>query len=126
MSDQFDAVSGVAFPFAIDALTGRVATSIGTTKVREDIRVLLGTRVGERPLNREFGTRLRSFVQESDDDVLRAIIADEVAVAFLRWEPRVLVTEAVAAPRTVDGEVRVDVRYRHLLDGTAGEIGVRL
>jgi uncharacterized protein len=116
--DPLAEVAGPAFPFRIDPVTGRVAISRGTTKVREDVRVLLATRTGERPLQRDFGTRLRSFVQEPDNDVLRDIIRDEVALSFLRWEPRVLVTNAETLP-TPDGDVRVAIDYRHVLDASA-------
>jgi uncharacterized protein len=116
--DPLAEVAGPAFPFRIDPVTGRVAVSRGTTKVREDVRVLLATRTGERPLQRDFGTRLRSFVQEPDNDVLRDIIRDEVALSFLQWEPRVLVTNAETLP-TPDGDVRVAIDYRHVLDASA-------
>ena len=53
-----DIARGPAVPFRIGA-DGRVAMTEGTDKVRQNLRVVLATRLGERPMLRDFGTRSR-------------------------------------------------------------------
>lgn len=102
---------GPAFPFRIDPQTGGVAWSGGTEKVREDLRVLLGTRLGERPMLREFGTRIHTLVHEPADDVTADLLRKQAHEAVLRWERRVIVTRAELA-RT-DAELRLVLTYVH-------------
>jgi phage baseplate assembly protein W len=131
MSSIVDKVGGPAFPFRIDPATGRVATAEGMDKVRQNIRVLLATRRGERPLEREFGTRLPALVHEPDDELLGDLVREEVASALVRWEPRVLgvdarlVRDGTGGP-SADGEVHVVVSYRHTLEPVAGQTTVPL
>jgi uncharacterized protein len=127
MSTIVDAVSGLAFPFRVDPATGRMATASGIEKVRHNIRFLLATRTGERPLEREFGTRLPSLVHEPDDDFLADLVREEVAAALLRWEPRLLAVDArLEREAETDGEVRLQVAYRHTLEPVAGQATVVL
>ena len=55
-------VTGMAFPFRIDPRTGGVAWAVGADKLRQNIRVLIGTRHGERPMLREYGNLSSAFV----------------------------------------------------------------
>jgi phage baseplate assembly protein W len=57
-------IRGMSFPFRIDPVSGRVAMSEGRTKIQQNVRLILGTRIGERPMLRDFGTRLPSLVHE--------------------------------------------------------------
>ncbi len=89
-----DDVGGMAFPFRIDPQTGGVAWAFGQAKIQQNIRILLGTRQGERPMLREYGTRLGALVHEPNDDVLVDLVRTQAQQALLQWEPRVLVTGA--------------------------------
>ena len=91
---SFDDVRGLAFPFRIDPETGRIAMSGGDDKIRENVRLILGTRLGERPMLRNFGTRIRSLVHDPNDDVLADIAEKQAREALLRWEPRIVVTDS--------------------------------
>ncbi|HMS14348.1 MAG: GPW/gp25 family protein [Microthrixaceae bacterium] len=115
-----DSISGLSQPFRVDPTTGRLATTSGAAKIDQDIAVLLATRIGERPLQRSFGTRLRSLVQQPLDDVLIDAIPEEISAALLQWEPRVLVTGAEVSVEHRDGApvTRVHVRYRNIVDSS--------
>ena len=58
MSGGLDGVRGTAFPFRIDPGTGRVAMTDGEAKIGDNIRLVIGTRLGERPMLREVRLRL--------------------------------------------------------------------
>ncbi|WP_432949918.1 GPW/gp25 family protein [Kribbella sp. CA-253562] len=103
--------SGAAFPFRIDPRTGGVAMSGGDQKIRDDLRVLLGTRLGERPMLRDFGTRIHALVHEPDDDVTADLLRKQAHEAVVRWERRIVVTRAVLERR--EGELRLVLGYVH-------------
>jgi phage baseplate assembly protein W len=126
MTSALDGVAGPSFPLRIDA-SGGIAFTTGIAKVQEDIRVLLGTRVLERPLAREYGTRLRSFVQLPDDDVLADLARGEVQQAIVRFEPRVVVTKADVERHDDQGEQTwVRVEYMHVHEPVLGSAEIPL
>jgi hypothetical protein len=87
------AIRGPAIPFAIDPETGGVAMRSGRDKLAQNVRLILATRLGERPLNRDFGTQLRALVQEPNDGSLGALLVRQVREALVQTEPRVLVAD---------------------------------
>jgi phage baseplate assembly protein W len=91
-----DPVRGAAFPFRIDPATGGVAITSGHDKVMQNVRVLLATRLGERPLERDFGTRLPGLVHDPNDEVVVDIAVQQAREAIMRWEPRVIPAEVTA------------------------------
>jgi len=61
---MLDDVRGFGFPFRIDSKTGGVAWGEGTDKIRQNVSVILNTRLGERPMLREFGSRAGGHLTE--------------------------------------------------------------
>lgn len=106
MSDE---IRGMSFPFRIDPATGRVAMSSGRAKIQQNVRIILGTRHGERPMLREFGTRLPSLVHEPNDAALAALAENHAREMLLRWEPRILVTDSRVERH--EGELVVRLTY---------------
>ncbi len=85
---------GPSIPFRIDPTTGSAAWSGGADKIREDVRLLLSTRLGERPMLRDYGSNVSALVHEPDDDVTADLLRRQAHEAVVRWEPRVVVTRA--------------------------------
>src|SRR5262245_46137370 len=100
--------AGVSFPFRIDPRTGGIAVSAGADKLRENVVHLLLTRIGERPMLREYGGGVTQLFQENIDDGLIAIAQHQIAKAMLRFEPRVLPQE-VSVVETEPGTLRLRV-----------------
>jgi hypothetical protein len=95
--------------------------------VRDSIRVILSTRPGEQLMRPEFGGGLAGFLHEQNTVVTRRRIRDRVAESLAKWERRIEVERIEVAE--VDGEpsqLRVDIAYRLLRDGTPGHIGVSI
>ena len=88
-------IQGPAFPFTIDPATGGVAWSSGTKKLAENVRLILMTRQGERPMNRNFGTNIHSLVHEPNDGALGRLIARQARDTLMQLEPRIVVTDVV-------------------------------
>lgn len=86
-------VFGPSFPFRIDESTGGVACAGGDAKIAENVRIVLSTRHGERPMSREFGTTLHQLVHEPNDGALGRLITKQARDALMRLEPRIIVTD---------------------------------
>ena len=68
---------GLSFPFRFDRRSGSPQVSSSTSDdhehIKESIRQILGTRIGERFMRPDFGSRLHELVFEGNDAVLRGI-----------------------------------------------------
>jgi phage baseplate assembly protein W len=115
---------GPSVPFRIDPRTGSAAFSDGADKIREDLMLLLGTRQGERPLLREYGSNVTALVHEPDDDVTADLLRRQAHEAVIRWEPRVVVTRA-QIDRSGD-ELRLLLTYVHADAPVTGQLIVPL
>jgi phage baseplate assembly protein W len=113
-------VKGVAFPFSIDPATGGVAWAVGRDKIRQNLRLILGTRLGERPMLRDYGSRLASLVHDPNDDVLADLAETQAKEALIQWEPRVLVTST--SVDQAEAELRLRVNYVYTNEPVSGQI----
>jgi uncharacterized protein len=121
-----DDIHGPAFPFRIDPQTGRVAMATGQAKLRQNVSIILGTRHGERPMLREFGTRLHALAHEPNDEVLGELLQDQARRALLQWEPRILVTGARVTQGQEQGEIEIRLQYTHVTEPVTDELIVAL
>jgi Bacteriophage baseplate protein W len=103
-----DEPAGPAFPFRIDPLTGRVATSAGPEKLRENLKHLLLTRIGERLMVREYGGGVTQLLHENVNDALVTVAQHQVGRAIIRFEPRVLPQAIAVVPRGAEVFIRVE------------------
>jgi hypothetical protein len=100
--------AGVAFPFRLSA--GRLEGTAGAAKLAEDLRHLLATRTGERPMLRSYGGALHHYRQAPNDATLRALFRHEVEQAIRVFMPEI----RLVAPVGVAGRedlVRVTIHY---------------
>jgi phage baseplate assembly protein W len=117
---MIDDIAGPAFPFRIDPVSGGVAWAAGRDKLRQNVRLVLGTRSGERPMLREYGTRIHSLVHDPNDEVLVELLRTQAQQALLQFEPRVLVTQTQIVQ--ADGEVRMQLNYTHTTEPVADQL----
>jgi len=60
--------------------------------IKSSIRMILGTHIGERVMNPEFGSRLKEVPFDPSDTATDILIEQYVVEAISRWEPRVEIT----------------------------------
>lgn len=94
--------SGWASPARVTG-SGEAELEAGVEKVRQSIRLILGTRRGERLMRPDFGAGLEDFAFEPISTTTAALVKHRVETALIHWEPRIDVDE-----------VRVDVTDRRL------------
>lgn len=89
--------AGWAFPLGVSP-NGAIATSTGTARLEQAMRLILGTHLGERPMRPLFGSLLRDFLFAAVSEETGREIAAEVARAIESCEPRVVVDHVDAVP----------------------------
>ncbi len=120
---------GLRFPFGFTQRSGGAQISATTSAehahIHESIVQILGTRIGERFMRPEFGSRLKDLVFEPNDEVLKGLVRHYVIEAIERWEKRVYVTGVSfdESPLTIDQNVLlVRVAYRVISSQVEGNL----
>ena len=89
MADENFLGRGAAFPFDVNAATGRIETAEGKQSVKESLFLILKTTLGERLLRSDFGTNLNNYafmdINPTNMQMLRREIINQIA----RCEPRI-------------------------------------
>ena len=90
---------GISFPLETQS-NGQIAVAKDRQKIRQSIRLILGTAKGERIMRPEFGCGVHDLLFEPDSASLRGLVAHEVQTALVEWEPRIRVdsVSVVTAP----------------------------
>jgi len=81
---------GIAFPPNVGA-DGRVAFSESSENIREAIKIILMTELGERINLPAFGAGLGRFLFEPNTATTRGQVEDRIVKALTTWEPRIAV-----------------------------------
>jgi phage baseplate assembly protein W len=120
---MIDDIAGFAFPFSIDPASGGVAWSSGADKLKQNVRLILGTRYGERPMLRDYGSRLHSLVHDPNDQILSELLKSQAQEALL-FEPRIMVTQTQVIQQ--EGEVRLLLNYTYTTEPIADQLSIPL
>ena len=102
---------GWAFPFHFDPSNGAVAYSEFEENIRQNIMIIIGTRVGERQMNYEFGCRIHELLFAPSNSSTARQAAKFVEMALERWEKRIQVLN-VNAGFDPSGAIMVQISYR--------------
>ncbi len=115
---MLDDIRGIAFPFRIDPQTGGVAWAAGDQKIRQNVMLIIGTRRGERPMLREFGSQLHGLVHNPNDQVLADVLRTQARNALLQWEPRVIINDALVTQ--TEDSLHLRLSYFHTNEPVSG------
>lgn len=104
--------AGFRWPLNVDEGRG-VALSSAERNIAQAIRLLLGTRPGERRRRPGFGCRIHEFVFAPNNLQTRQSIRDAVLQSLIRWERRIedISVDVTTDPRDID-HLEVDIRYK--------------
>jgi phage baseplate assembly protein W len=79
---------GWAFPLQIDP-EGEIAMASFEDDIRQAIRIIIGTALGERVMRPDFGGGLKRLVFEPVNTTTMALVKHQVEQALIDWEPRI-------------------------------------
>ena len=102
---------GWNFPFDFDSALGNVKFSAGVENIRQNILIILGTRLGERQMLPDFGCRIFDLLFAPNSPSTTSTAASYVKEAISRWEPRVEVLN-VDASLANSGTIKIQLSYR--------------
>ena len=102
---------GLGFPLRVNA-RGEIALVSAERDVEESIRIILGTRPGERVMRPEFGCRAHELLFEPRSAAAETLLKQYVSQALRRWEPRIDVRSVtVLSHNELDGALLVEISY---------------
>jgi phage baseplate assembly protein W len=103
---------GWKFPIRKDG-TGRIVLSEFEEDIREAIRIILLTALGERVMRPAFGAGLHEFVFETMSTTNIGRIQVAIQDALIEWEPRIELLTLKVEPDSGDvGILLIDIDYR--------------
>jgi len=101
---------GFSYPFRME--NNEIASSEGVELVEESIRILLGTRKGERVMRPDFGADLDSVVFNSIEANTVAMIRFYIKECLDKWEPRINVEDVNVFPDEAEGnKIFIEIEY---------------
>lgn len=108
---------GIAFPFQFTSnkQVGVIRQSNAGERINDSIHIILSTRIGERPFNPEFGSRLPELVFEPNDAILARLLVFYTGEALKRWERRIEVLRVVILENYEDDRNQVGVQVEYTI-----------
>ncbi len=79
---------GFNFPLQIDS-SGGIALNEYEENIETSLRIIIGTRPGERVMRPDFGCRVHELVFQPNNEATASLAAFYVREAVQKWEPRV-------------------------------------
>lgn len=119
-------IRGAALPFRIDPTSGGVVMASDRDKLAMNLRAILATRLGERPLLRSFGSNAHALLQEANDPALGRLLTKQIQEALLSWERRVIVIDSRITQDREAGELQLELRYRYVDTPVEEELAIPL
>jgi phage baseplate assembly protein W len=101
---------GLAYPLRLGV--AGVAESAGAAKVEESIRLVLGTRPGERVMRPDFGSQLHRLLFAPNTPATADLARYYVTESLTRWEPRIELLDVMVTADAARGALLIEIRYR--------------
>jgi phage baseplate assembly protein W len=103
--------NGISFPLRLNA-KGELMLISGSEDINQSIRIILGTRPGERVMRPTFGCRAYELLFEPRAAATISLLQEYVSQALLLWEPRIDVLNVnVTADNVNDGALLAEIVY---------------
>ena len=103
--------NGLSFPLRTDA-RGQIALVTGAEDIEQSIRIIIGTRPGERVMRPTFGCRAHELLFEPRSAATASQMQDYVQQALRMWEPRIEVQGVyVNFDDSQPGAMLVEIEY---------------
>lgn len=102
---------GMTFPQRINARGFIEFTDNIEILIRHSIYQILGTPIGSRPIEVEFGSRLKEVLFEPIDEIALSLARVYTIQAIERWEPRVELNEVGTRINPDQGKLEIIPSY---------------
>lgn len=102
---------GGGWKFPVDVENGQIVLSEGEENIEQSIRMILGTKPGERLMRPEFGCDLNRLVFSENNLATATLVAYHVEQALLEWEPRIDVLNVSAETTGEGNQLNIQIDY---------------
>ena len=103
---------GWKFPIRVNGRGGLSYVS-GAQSIAESIWIILSTPLNSRIMRPQFGCGIHDYVFAPNNTTTRALLAQQVQRALLRWEPRIDVLDVrLESPPETPNTLMIHVDYR--------------
>ena len=111
MNDTADLIgTGWAYPTRLGP-DGTVALVTGEREIEGAIHCILDTRIGERVMRPDFGSRIWEAMFEPITAQTLGMVEQAAREAITRWEPRIVLDTVRATPGEEDGLIVLGLTY---------------
>ncbi|MBD2137764.1 GPW/gp25 family protein [Anabaena sp. FACHB-1237] len=100
---------GISFPLRVN-VQSNINLSSNTYNIEESMRMILGTKLGERVYRPDFGSRLDELVFAPMNSQTLLLIRLYVTEALERWEPRIILN-GVYTDVVGHGKLKINIKY---------------
>jgi uncharacterized protein len=108
-----EAFLGVGWGFPVVLGTdGEIAIASHEDDIRQAVRIVLGTRPGERLMRPDFGAGLADLVFEPANTTTMTLAKRRVEEALIRWEPRIDSIQVTVTATPPLGRLDINIDYR--------------
>jgi uncharacterized protein len=102
---------GTAFPLQINR-RGGIEVSRHEQKIRESIRIILGTQYGERLMRPSFGSNLKTLLFAPNTRATANLARYYVEEGLTTWEPRIILESVAVENDGPNGRLLIRIGYR--------------
>lgn len=102
---------GPAYPLHTTP-AGSLAVAGQADKIKESIRIILGTQPGERLMRPTFGCNLKRLLWAPNSGATANLAQHYVEEALRTWEPRIILEAVEATSDAANGRLLIEVHYR--------------
>lgn len=110
MNDEFYG-RGLSYPTQL-SVTGGLRESAGLQKIEESIRLILGTRYGERLMRPRFGCNLKSLAFAPNNAATANLARYYVEEGLRQWEPRIELVQVRVDNDNRQATLLIQIEYR--------------
>jgi len=107
--------TGWSFPPCFDKNTGTVQMVSDLVDIKESLKILLSTTIGERVMQPTYGCNLQSYVFQPLNANVMGIIKNKVTKAILYFEPRIIAQDVLITPSDsedlIEGKFTITVNF---------------
>lgn len=102
----------IAYPFEIHSKTHSCMLCDELDAIKDSVRSILNTQVGERIMLPEFGSRVKEYLFEGMREETFTLMEHEIVASLQKWEPRIQNIKVTFTPE--DTTLYVVVAYETL------------
>lgn len=114
--------TGWAFPPEFDDTTSETVMASNEDDIKQSLRILLSTSIGERVMQPKYGCNMKDYLYEPLNTSTQFLIREIVKDTILLYEPRVKLESLSLEADENEGKVLIYIDYRIIITNTRNNL----